>query len=276
MSRTKVMLLSLLAITVLGSVASTTASAVLQGPWWRHPEALGSQKQVKWPMNEEHPIISENEGAFVLKGELLLMKVTIECQKVENKGNIWNGAHQGEDQAEVAFSECSLTSPIKCANVEVSKPKVYTELMWKYRGETKELTEAGGQQKIFDVFAPTEVPKKNEAGEWRSKFVTITIPAACKPFGGEYNVEAAGTKTTFVDQFQEPHEIVWGTAAQVEPQNEDVRTAFLKWSLPNVTKLHHQETEIIAKLMFGNKPAELQGRIKIKLVSEEPFGAYNE
>jgi hypothetical protein len=280
MQRMKIMLLGLLAVMALSSVAASTASAALQGgPWWRHPETKGSQKQVKWPMNEEKEIKSENEGSFILKGKLLGEKAILECRKVTNSGNIWNGAFQGEDEATVLFEECSIVEPKGCAGqaIIISPANVYTELQWKYGGNQNEIKEVG-QQKIFDVFAPQEAPKQNEKNEARAIYVTIKIPTTC--LGGlTANVEAAGTTALFTDAHQTTHKIIWGTAAQVEPQNQDATTGFLTWKLPNPTEFHHQETQTKAKLIFAGTPAELEGKIKVErsgVGAPEEFGAYNE
>ncbi len=273
MSRIKVLIVSLLALCAVGSVAAATASAELQGPWWRHPEAKGSQKQVKWPENEEQAIKATNAGLgnFKLRGKLIGEKVLIECTTVTGKGWLWNGLHQGENEGEpVNFTGCTAASVLigKCV-AEVEPVHAYSELMWKYRGESKELKEAGGQQKIYDAFGVAE----NKAGKFI--FTLIKIPAPCA-VTGEFPVEAAGTEQTFLDQHQGEHKIRWGTAPLVEPQNQDAKQGFLNWIIPNQTKLHHQEKEVIAKLEFGGAPAELEGKLAVELNSEEPFGAYNE
>jgi hypothetical protein len=274
MPRLRILLLGLLAMLAMSAVSSATASATeLQGPWWRHPE---SSKQVKWPENEEHAITASNTGLgnfrLVSKGNAVLGNVTIECKKVTSTGNIWNGLHQGEDNANALFEECESIGTVsgKCPNVKVGEVKAYSELMWKYRGEAKELKEPG-QQKIYDVFAPTTEPKGGKA-----PYTVITFPEGCVGHGTLFEVTATGSEATFIDQHQEPHPIVWGTAALVEPQNADVTKGFLHWIIPNVTKLHHQEKEVVAKLEFGGKPAELEGTLAVELTAGGMFGAYNE
>jgi hypothetical protein len=272
MYRMKVMLVSLLAVFAVSSVVVSTASAALTGPWWKHIE---NSKQVKFVENKEQPLKASNAGLgnFKLKSKTVLLgTVLIECQKATSTGFLWNGALQGEDESLVIFEECEAKGSLTgvCKGVIVENSKVYSELMWKYRGEAKELTEAGGQQKIFDAFAPTEPPTEGKA-----KFTTITLPAGCTG-AGNYIVTAVGTEATFVDQKPTSHQIVWGTAAQVEPQNEDVTKGFLTWNTPNVTKLHHQEKEIVAKLQFAGQPAELEGKLAVELNNSEVFGAFNQ
>jgi hypothetical protein len=272
MHRLKVLIVSLLAVFAVSSVVVATASAAVAGPWWKHIE---NSKQVKFVENKEQPLKATNAGLgnFKLKSKTVLLgTVLIECKKVTSTGNLWNGAFQGEDESVVVFEECEAKSSLTgvCKGVTVESSKVYSELMWKYRGETKELKEAGGQQKIYDAFAPTEEPKEGKA-----RFTTITLPAGCTG-AGNYTVTAVGTEATFVDQFLGKHLIVWGTAAQVEPQNEDATKGFLTWNIPNVTKLHHQEKEVVAKLQFAGQPAELEGKLAVELNNGEKFGAFNE
>jgi len=280
------MLLSLMAMLAVCSVVSATASAALEGPWYRHPEAEGSQKQVKWPKNEEQPFkakTAEVQGlqtkGFVLRGKIAGVAVTIKCAVAESTGKLWNGLDQGEDEAEVKFTECITNTPV-CppqTAVTVAPAKTYSELQWKYAGAQKELTEAGGQQqKIYDVFAPTEPPKQNAKGEARAVFTEITLPETCKIKPLVFTVEAAGSVNIFQTQKQEILNIIWGTAAQVEPQNEDVKMGRVTWRFPNVTELHHHGEQTKAMLLFAGSKAELEGSYNIELNSGEKFGVYNE
>jgi hypothetical protein len=269
--RPKVLIVSLLAVFAVSSVVVATASAALTGPWWKHIE---NSKQVKFVENKEQPLKATNAGLgnFKLKSKTVAFgSIVIECQEATSKGNLWNGALQGEDEAILAFEKCEAKGSLTgvCKGVTIENSKVHSELMWKYRGETKELKEAGGQQKIYDAFAPTEAPKEGKAA-----LTTITFPTGCT-LAGSYIITAVGTEATFIDQFLEKHLVVWGTAAQVEPQNEDVTKGFLTWNSPNVTKLHHQEKEVVAKLQFAGQPAELEGKLAIELNNGEKFGAFN-
>jgi hypothetical protein len=279
MYRMKIMLVGLLAMLALGAVASATASAALpQGPWFYHREGTG---QAKWGQNKEQPIESKNQGSFTLRGKVLGISVVIKCETVENTGFIWNGQHQGQDEAEVKFTKCFIVNPCAGTEVTVSSTKVYTELQWKYGGKQEELKEVG-QQKIYDVFAPTTEPTQKELGEKgkgefapRARFVTIEIPVGCA-VAGKFEVEAAGSLAIFEDQHQGLHKIIWGTAAETNPQNQDSKEPTLQWKFPNPTLFHHQETQTKAQLLFGGSPAELEGVIHIKRTNGEEFGAFNE
>ncbi len=272
----KIMLLGLLAMLALSSVAASTASAELQGPWWRHLNA--NNEQVLYPENEEKQIKSVNQSPFILKSSIGKEPITIECKSVASDGWIWNGAHQGEDQVKTAYGQCSVTSPVKCP-ATVGETKTYSELMWKYQGGgEKELNEAG-QQKIYDVFAPETTTLKEEEpagkGIFRGLFSVITLPKECGVFVGPHNVEAVGKKSPFITQQGVKREVVWGTAAFVAPQNYDLLVGELVWNDPNVTWLHHQGTIVTAQLQLGNAPAELQGQLGVRR-QEEKFGAFNE
>jgi hypothetical protein len=270
MYRVKILFLSLLAVFAASSVASATASAELNGPWWKHFNCC--LEQVKFHENEEQALKVKNVANFKLVGTLLGEKVLIECTAVNGSGWLWNGLHQGEDEGtEVRFENCiAKTLVLKECKVTVEPLKhVYSELMWKYRGEAKELKEAGGQQKIYDPFGI----EANAEGKFIFTRITTVTPCAVIE---TFPVTAAGTPATFFDQHEVAHQIKWGTAPVVEPQNEDVTQGFLTWTLPNVTRLHHQEKEVIAKLEFGGKPAELEGKLAVELNNGEKFGAFNE
>ncbi len=279
MQRTKIMLLGLLAVMALSSVVSATASAAPVGPWFRTPEAGGNQKQVKIGYNQEKEIKAKNVAgtAFTLKGKIAGVTGLIICNKVSAAGNIWNGLFQGEDNTEVKFTECSTKlCPPEDGEVIVEAVKAFSELQWKYAGNQKELTVEGkeNQQKIYDVFAPTEEPVQ-KGTVLRSVFTNITLPEKCIK-SEKLPVEAVGSEANFIDQHQVGHRIVWGTAAQVEPQNEDVKAGLLTWKFPNVTELHHQGGQTKAKLQLAGAPAELEGSIEVERNNGELYGAYNE
>ena len=279
MSRLRMIVVGLLAVLTVGAVVASAASGAVQGPWWMKLEA---GKQVKIEPGKHLQIKSFNEGAFLLKSKVSLMAVTIECRKVENKGFIWNGPHTGRDEAEVIFTNCFMVTPCAGLPITVAPTKTRTELMWKYQGVSKELEEAGGSQKIYDVFAPEEEPVEFEAGKFRAKFTTITVPPEAEGIkcavAAEYPVYARGTVyNNWEDQNGTKHKVIWGTAALVEPQNMDVKTGKLKWELPNVKKLHVEGVEEEAKLQLGNEPAELSGTVKVEATTGGiEFGAWNE
>jgi hypothetical protein len=269
MHRTKVLLVILLVVTVISSVASATASAELNGPWWKHFN--GSLGQVKFIENKEQQLKARNVGNFKLRVTLLGEKAPIECTAVNGSGWLWNGLHQGEDEGtEVRFENCIIKAPtIKECKVEVEPLKhIYSELMWKYQGNKEELTKVG-QQKIY---APLGI-EANEAGRFVLTIITIVAPCAIVE---RFPLTVAGTEQHFVDQHKIQHQIKWGTAPLVESQSEDLTKGFLTWTIPNVTRLHHQEKEVIAKLEFGGKPAELEGKLAVELNNGEKFGAFNE
>ncbi len=269
MYRIKVLFVSLLAVFAVSSVVAASASAALEGPWYKQ---VKGGKQIKLELNKEQPIKSENEGSFTLRGKLSSSAVVIKCETAKSTGNIWNGLLQGEDNATVEFGTCTIAKAIACvgAKVEVVPSKVFSELQWKYAGNTNELKEVG-QQKIYNVFAPTEEPITG-----RPIFTKVNIlKANCETINGEFPVEAAGTPATFVDQNGTSHKIVWGTAAVTTPQNTDAVINRLTWASPNVTELHHQGTQTKAKLLFGGSAAELEGTLKVELNAGEEFGVSN-
>lgn len=272
MNRIRLLFLSLLAVFAVSSVVSASASAEVNGPWWKHFNAL--KEQVKFPENEEQQLKVKNAGSFKLKGKISSSAVTIECTTASGNGWLWNGLHQGEDEGvEVRFENCTGEGTLlgKCI-VEVEPLKhSYSELMWKYRGEKKELEEAPKttQQKIYDAFGV----EANKEGNF--VFTVITTTSPCTVIN-KFPVQAAGSPAEFVDQHGVKHQIKWGSAPVVEPQNEDVTKGSLTWTLPNQRKLHHQEKEVVAKLEFAQQPAELEGKLAVELNNGEMFGAFNE
>jgi hypothetical protein len=285
MSRTKVLLVSLLAVFAVGSATSAVASAALQGPWWmKFPP--GGKMQEKIEQKEELQIKSTRVGAFPFKiVSPGLQNTVISCTNVENKGWLWNGktADQGQNKETIKFSGC-IDKFEGCKEervAELSQAEVVSELMWKYRGEKKEFEEQG-KQEIYNVLAPRAPIEEFEKGKFRSKFLTVRVPAGGACPLEEFSLYAVGTKTTWEDQpIQEKGEhpkieVVWGTAARVEPENLDQKVVTLNWIQPNVKKLHHKEVEINATLQLGNAEAEIKGELGLQAEFDNvEFGAWD-
>lgn len=269
MYRMRILLLSSLAVFALSSMISATASAELQGPWWMK---LEGGKQVKIEQKSELQIKSDNNLNQVLTPFNIISvgNKHVECQVVLNKGWLWNGeqAHQGLNEESIQFNICTFKEPgcVITRPVTLSQAKVRTELMWKYRGEKKELEEVGTQT-IHDVFGPSEPPEKFVGG-LRARFLTVTVPAEGGCEARSIGLFATGTKTEWENQQHAKFETIWGTAPQVEPKNIDEKFVTLKWVRPNVKWLHHKGVEVNARLALGEEEAEIQGKIYL----EEEFG----
>lgn len=280
MPRMRTVLTGLLIVLATGSMAVCAASAAVQGPFWMEKERTG---QVKIEPKDHLQIKGQNKGTFLLKSKIVAIPVFFECRNVENKGSIWNGPHAGRGEATVKWTECfvSTSTPIcKGFPVEVGAIKVRTQLMWKYKGSIGELGEAGGQQKIYDVFAPTAAIEEFEMGQFRAFFTFIEIPrevAGMKcAIGGVFALYARGKRYPgWENQEGTKQEVQWGTAAQVEPQNMDAKSGTLKWVFPNAPELHVEGGEQEAVLRLEGAPAELQGTIQVEAGMPE-FGAWNE
>jgi hypothetical protein len=282
MFKIKVLLLGLLAVFAVSSMASTTASALLQGPWWLK-QIEG--KQVKIEQKEELQIKSSKIGTAPFKIVSPLGGGTeIKCEKVENKGWIWNGVKQGQDKEELKFTECTDVY-VNCPFVRTAtlgQAKVVSELMWKYRGIPGELTEQGTQE-IYDVFAPRAKIEEFAPNRFRSAFLRVKVPAFETCPAEEFELVAEGSKRKWQDQNIDPKtgqhetiEVVWGTAARVEPENKDQKVVTLNWLRPNVKVLHHQEVVNEALLQLGGAEAEIEGMLGLQDEFDKvEFGAWD-
>jgi hypothetical protein len=256
--------LSLLAVTVVSATTAATASAELNGPWWKH---RGKVPQEKLPTEMHFGVRIESNEFLKIHFKVLGEPVTVECKvRAESNAIVWNGLHQGQDSAQLVFENCKI--PGQTCAVTVASVKVFTELMWKYQKKLDELHTNKGQE-IYDSFAPLQTPKNG-----RALFLTIKIPAGCHPVG-EFQVEAAGTEQLIENQGPK-QPVVWGTAGRTEPENVCARPLILKWTIPNQTSLHHKETPIEARLLHGGEPVELEGQLRVELTNGEELGAFNE
>jgi hypothetical protein len=249
-------MLSVLATMALGAIASSTASAAVEGPWWKQrKEPKAEQKFLKNTLPaEEDKITNKNEGNFELSTKFLGSTITTVCELVESKGTIWNGENQGEDEDEVTFTKCFLSGTKGCV-LTVTPVKAVSEQMYKYESNKKELEEVG-TQKMFVVFGT-----KEGASFTVLKFATT----GCGLFTGQKaEIKPTGLKNeAWTNQKGEKFKVTWGTAAEVSRENECELKPKLKWVKANVKLLHHQGKEAKAELQFAGEPAELVGTIAI-------------
>jgi hypothetical protein len=149
MSRTKLILAGLLALLVVGVVASASTSTPAS--------ASGSCKSVGTPgyCVEGTPLVSSsaeiegtNIGASILKGTVGTVTSEVKCEKGKVTGTIEGGAAGtvGKSTATMIFEECKLITPTNC--------KLATKTI-----ETTELKDeltGGSTKRIEDKFEPKE------------------------------------------------------------------------------------------------------------------------
>jgi hypothetical protein len=150
MSRTKLILAGLLALLVVGVVASASTSTPAS--------ASGSCKSVGTPgyCVEGAPLVSSsaevegtNIGASILKGTVASVTSEVKCEKGKLTGTIEGGAAGtvGKSTAKMTFEECKLVTPASC---KLTTKTIGTSEL------NDELELTGSAKRIEDKFEPTE------------------------------------------------------------------------------------------------------------------------
>ncbi len=171
LSKVRLLVLGLLSVMAFGAVASTAALAS-PGPFWWHRNnskegagvKLAEGKIEQYQGGGNGAIFSSTEGgvAFTLGGE------------TQVKGDIWNEPNQGQMKVQAKFLNVHFIAPaeLKECPVKVTVPEDYVgHLMWKYRGQAKELrqditqTEAGQEWDAILVPAKTVLGKEGLEGK---------------------------------------------------------------------------------------------------------------
>ncbi len=138
----RVGLLGLLALLLLGSIA--TASAEAQGPFWYHRNNSTEGKGVK--LSGQAPEeVRGGGGVATLEGKLAGTEVTISSTQQQVKGIIYNNALQGQAKLEIAYVQPTLVSPKLpfCAVTIASNNtvKLYGHQAWTWSGTAEQLKE---------------------------------------------------------------------------------------------------------------------------------------
>jgi hypothetical protein len=252
-SRARLMLLGVLAVFIVGAVASSSASALpTEGPFWHVGGAklpAGTKKAIAGKLIGDTPF---------LYGKLSNKWIRITCSTLNPTGSIFNGTIHGESEETVEFTGCNTsnifeatakTGPYKeIAECKVSatiKTEPVTNTLWYHTtnvGKTRTATE----QVLF-------TPKTGTV------FAKITITGnGCGFLEGTFKMEG-------------------NVAAEPAPQNTEVTVGTL--TFPTEQQKHvwqpkgsPEETQV--ELKFLGTEADFVAEAEIKLVNAEKFGIF--
>lgn len=195
MFKVRFVVLSLLALFVLGSVGSATASAE-PGPFWHHRALNGTEfpgEKIEKAAKEK---VSGESNAVTLKGKAGGLTLQIKC-KLKFTGTIWNEEKQGQGSFETKFTECGVAERL-CPVTVVTTGEYPAHLMWKYLGNSKELEQIKPQSKIQGpelLIIPPGVELTQAGGLKEEKsFATVEISTekGCGEALGGLKTEVAG------------------------------------------------------------------------------------
>jgi hypothetical protein len=175
LSNTRAIVLGLLALLVVGVVASATASAE-PGPFWHHrnnsTEGNGLKVELKSPET-----FSGTGGPQELKGTIGTTPVLLRTPGVKITGTIWNNGLQGQIKLELKYPPITIVEPklSNCQAEAFTQPGAHNvvfaegHLAWTWNGTEGQRTEQPiVNQKPDIIFVPpgtqiqqgaTELPK---------------------------------------------------------------------------------------------------------------------
>lgn len=163
-SRVRAVMLGLLAVMLAGSIAATAASGAEAGPFWHHrvtaKEGEGTKIERAAP---EH--FSGTGGQQLFRAKIGTVEIEFGSPSVQVKGVIFNGASQGQIEAEIVYSQPALIEPVLkgCTVIISTKNIIVTKgyLMWKWNGEKSQLEEAPSiNQSVDGIFSAIEPPRQ--------------------------------------------------------------------------------------------------------------------
>jgi hypothetical protein len=229
MSRTRLILAGLLALLVVGVVASASTSTPAS--------ASGSCKSVGTPgyCVEGAPLVSSsaevegtNSGASILKGTIGMVTSEVKCENGKMTGTIEGGAAGavGTSTANMTFEECKLVTPTNC---KLTSKTIETV-------ELKDELTGGGTKRIEDKFEPKE----------GTAFAGVTIE------GKESSCVIAhvGEKKQFI--------VSGSQVCQVDTSNAEAETEATS---------HKLKCTATGGLKIGTNPAEITSEVSVKLTS---------
>jgi hypothetical protein len=209
LSRTKAVMLGLLAVMLVGSIMATTASAEA-GPFWYHRPVGEVKNEIGTklaPGTAEQFTGSGGEQKLLshVKSEGKEEAIEINSPSTEVKGDITNGEHQGQIKLEIAYKEPKLVGFASCVVTIGTNNTVVVKghLAWKWNGEKSQLEEQPQEHQTPDiVFTPVEPQEQKpfvEVLDLRKVGVFTTLSfkplsKACGPFSTLNKVEVQGSE----------------------------------------------------------------------------------
>jgi hypothetical protein len=234
--KTRVALVGLLTLLVIGGAAASTASAA--GPYWRVNGARlgqGVAKQIKFQL----------KGPIFLKAIPTTTEILIECKSgisegatIEGQGNF-----QGQDKGRFTFRQCRVIKPLGCAGLV---EPITTNQLKSYLAYNNT---AGAQQKFVDVFEPQQgnviVVFKQAAG---GKEECLVAPEAT--LSGSFAAEIVPT----------------------ESENQENLLSLPETAITSV--VHEQQTKTIRLTFVEGSTATLKGAFGARLETGERWGVF--
>jgi hypothetical protein len=276
--RTKAMVLSLLAVMLVGSAMAVTASAAVEaGPFWHHRNEPAENTGEKIP-----PRAPENfkgtGGAQTLQGKVGTMNVKIVSGGVQVKGAIFNNTLQGQIKLEIVYKQPELVEPaLKECNVRIGNGQVLNNivvvkghLMWKWNGAPAQLTEnpAKTGQTPDLAFTNVEPTKQSTLPNYRSVGVFANVNLTGAGCGALAGVNPVGGSEVGLPNL--PIE-TWSRKLAVRTLQSETIPATVGTGEGFLQHFWNGEAMqgMITGLTFAGNPANLIGQTEVESAQQE-------
>jgi hypothetical protein len=183
--KTRVGLLGVLAMLLIGSFAAASAEA--QGPFWYHRPLNGQGKGVKLTGQQGGPAFQEvagGGGEQKLKTKVMGAGVTIVADQLQVKGIVYNNALQGQAKLLLTYVNPHVTEPSGLSSCVVTlgtnnTVPVVAHRAWTWDGSAKQLEEQPQQNQKPDlIFLHSEL-EQGATSLPKEQFTTITFKGTC-------------------------------------------------------------------------------------------------
>jgi hypothetical protein len=276
-SRIRVVVLGLLALMLVGSIMSASASAEA-GPFWLHREVGGKEGTKIGPKAPENFWGTGGEQRIV--GSISGTPIEFTSKTVQVKGAIYNSEHQGQAKAEIIYNQPALLMPVlKECGVTVDSSNIVVvkgHLMWKWNGEKKQLEEQPQEEQTPDLVFTTVEPQQQEPepkkpADWRRLGILASITlkgSGCGVLSGTQLVQGSEIGIANINHLNEYSKKVSGRSFSSGTLKEELAEKPLEgfsqhyWGGKSFQPL-------IVGLTFAGNPANLIGQTEVEAAQQE-------
>jgi hypothetical protein len=160
-SKLRVSLLTLLAMSAAGAYVASVASA--EGPFL-HRRAVGNPGSGTKISESEPEVVASAPGKAFFKVVIAGSHITITTEDTQVKGIVYDNALQGQAKIKTVYVEPRISEPssLKACTVNIGNSNDTTvlkgHLVWSWNGENKQLEEVSQKaQKPYWLFTPAEL-----------------------------------------------------------------------------------------------------------------------
>jgi hypothetical protein len=278
-SRLRAVMLSLLAVMLVGSVMAATAYAEPEaGPFWYHRSNSEEEKKKIEPKAPEN--FSGEGGEQIFIGKVGGTEFEIGSEGTQVKGAIFNGAHSGQVKFEIVYKQPKLKRPaLSGCTVKVGTNNIVVikgHLAWKWNGTPAQLGIFPQlTEQIPDIVFTNVEPQEQKpfvSSDYRKVgvFTNITFSSNCAGLAGTFGVAGSEVGIPNLKAEEWSRELAvrtlsGGTLPKEIGEKEAVEGEGFLQHIWEGTRFQG----IIVGLMFSGNPADLIGQNRVRSAQQE-------